>query len=191
MQKIHRLMMTRLIWLSSFRFFLTHKIKYILLGLIGLILGLVNTFQHEPRFETVFKVHIGHPALTHYFLIYSSHIQEQLNTSELNPHQLPSYSFDNKTEVFTIISEESETSEAVTQMITEAMENELIQLKEIASYFEGFDNKPVILNNNNNNNNYSNNLTWTNKDIAKLNQDQVLESLNLVLVSQKRSTLGH
>ena len=47
--------------------FLTHKTKYILLGLVGLMLGLVFTFQHEPRFETKFKVHVGHPAFSNTF----------------------------------------------------------------------------------------------------------------------------
>ena len=47
--------------------FLSHKTKYIVLGIIGLILGLVYTFQHEPRFETQFKVHVGHPAFTNAF----------------------------------------------------------------------------------------------------------------------------
>ena len=50
---------------------------------------------------------------------------------------------------------------------------ELATLKIIAGSFEGFDNKPVILNNNNNN------LTWTNQDIAKLNPEQVAQSVKV------------
>ena len=155
--------------------FITHKTKYILLGLVGLILGLVYTFQHQPLFETKFKVHVGHPAFSNQSLINSSTVQEELNASELNPHRLPRYSFNEKTELFTVVSKASNASEIVTQVITDAMQQELIQLKKVATGFEGFDNKPVILNNNNNNNN----LTWTNKDIATLNQDQVIQSLNL------------
>ncbi len=68
-----------------------------------------------------------------------------------------------------MISVTSDVSQVVTQVINDAMQQELIQLKEVADSFEGFDNKPVILNNNN--------LTWTNKDIAKLKPDQVFANI--------------
>ena len=48
---------------------------------------------------------------------------------------------------------------------------ELVDLKRIAGSFEGFDDKPVILNNYN--------LTWTNQDIAKLNSEQVAQSIKV------------
>lgn len=153
--------------------FIAHKTKYVLLGLVGLVLGLMFTFQHEPRFETQFKVHVGHPVFTNPSVIYSSALQEQLDASELNPDRLPRYSFNKKTELFTVVSKLSNASEMVTQVITDAMQQELILLQKVATDFEGFDNKPVILNNNNNN------LTWTNKDIAKLNPDQVTQSLKV------------
>lgn len=51
---------------------------------------------------------------------------------------------------------------------------ELVDLKRIAGSFEGFDDKPVILNNYNNNN-----LTWANQDIAKLNSEQVAQSIKV------------
>ena len=43
--------------------FLTHKTKFIILGIVDLSLGLVYTFQHEPRYETYFKVIVRHPAI--------------------------------------------------------------------------------------------------------------------------------
>ena len=165
------------------RVFITHKTKYILLGFIGLTLGLIYTFQHEPRFETEFKIHVGHPVFTNKSLIYSSAVQEKLNASELKPRRLPHYSFNKKTELFSVISVTSDVSQFVTQMITDAMQQELIQLKEVAISFEGFDNKPVILNIFDNKpvilNNNNNILTWTNKDIAKLKLDQVLQTLKI------------
>ena len=157
--------------------FLTHKMKYIALGIVGLILGLVYTFQHGPRFETEFKIHVGHPAFTNAFLIQSSAVQELLNASELNPNILPRYQFNQKTTLFTVTTEVKAATEVVNEVFNVAMRQELKHLKEVAQSFEGFDNKPVILNNNNNNNN--NNLTWTNKDIAKLNPDQVIQSLKI------------
>ena len=53
-----------------------------------------------------------------------------------------------------------------------------MQLKKVAQSFEGFDNKPVILNNNYNNDS-SSNVTWTNQDMAKLNPDQVIQSIKI------------
>ena len=152
--------------------FLTHKMKYIALGIVGLILGLVYTFQHGPRFETEFKIHVGHPAFTNAFLIESSAVQELLNASELNQNILPRYQFNQKTTLFTVTTEVKAATEVVNEVFNVAMRQELKHLKEVAQSFEGFDNKPVILNNNNN-------MTWTNQDMAKLNPDQVIQSLKI------------
>ena len=153
--------------------FLTHKTKYIVLGIVGLILGLVYTFQHEPRFETQFKAHVGHPAFSNAFLIQSSALQELLNASELNQNILPRYQYNQKTALFTVTTEVKAAIEVVNEVFNGAMRQELKHLKEVAQSFEGFDNKPVILNNNNNN------MTWTNQDMAKLNPDQVIQSLKI------------
>ena len=157
---------------------LTHKIKYILLGFVGLILGMAFTFQHEPRFETQFKIHVGHPAFSNQFLIGSSAVQALLDESELNKKTLPHFNFNKKTELFTVTTATEGASQVVNEVFTNAIEQEVAKLKAIATSFEGFDNKPVILNNNNNNNN-NNNLTWTNKDMAKLNPEQVGESIKI------------
>jgi len=154
--------------------FLTHKTKYIVLGIVGLILGLVYTFQHEPRFETQFKLHIGHPVFSNAFLIQSSAVQELLNASELNQNILPHYQFNQKTDLFTVTTEVEAATEVVNEVFNDAMRQELMQLKEVAGSFEGFDNKTVILNNKNNNN-----MTWTNQDMAKLNPDQVIQSIKI------------
>ena len=153
--------------------FLTHKTKYIVLGIVGLILGLVYTFQHEPRFETQFKVHVGHPAFSNEFLTKSSAVQELLNVSELNQNILPHYQFNQNTRLFTVTTEVEAATEVVNEVFNGAMRQELMHLKEVAQSFEGFDNKPVILNNNDN----GNNITWTNQDMAKLNPDQVIQYL--------------
>jgi len=158
--------------------FLTHKTKYIVLGIVGLILGLVYTFQHEPRFETQFKAHVGHPAFTNEFLIQSSAVQELLNTSELNQNILPHYQFNQKTNLFTVTTEVKAAIEVVNEVLNGAMRQELLQLKQVADSFKGFDNKPVILSNYDNNNN-TKKVTWTNQDIAKLNPEEVAQSLKI------------
>ena len=152
--------------------FITHKTKYILLGFVGLILGVAFTFQHEPRFETQFKVHVGHQTFTNGFLTESSAVQELLNASELNQNILPHYQFNRKTGLFTVTTEVEAATEVVNEVFNGAMRQELMQLKQVAGSFEGFGTKTVILNNNNN-------VTWTNQDMAKLNPDQVIQSLKI------------
>ena len=149
--------------------FLTHKIKYIALGIVGLSLGLVYTFQQEQHFETTFKVNNGHPAFSNDFLINSAGVQEILNISELNKEIIPHFSFNKKTQLFNVITKTDDVSQEITDLLTEALIQELGNLKRIAGSFEGFDDKSVILNNNN----YGSNLTWTNADIAAINVEQV------------------
>jgi len=158
--------------------FLTHKGKFIILGIVGLSLGLAYTFQHEPRYETDFKVIVGHPAFSSSFLINSAGVQEILNTSELNKKTLPNYSFNKKTQLFKVTTKTDDSSQGVTDLFTEAMMQELDNLKKIAGSFQGFDSNQVILNNNNNNDN-NNNLTWTNQDIAKLNPEQIAQKIKV------------
>ena len=156
--------------------FLAHKAKFIILGIVGLSLGLVYTLLHEPRFETDFKVNVGHPAFSKDFLINSADVQEILNKSELNEKMIPNYSYNKKTQLFNVTTKTDDVSQGVTDFLTEALMRELGDLKKIAESFDGYDNKPVILNKNNNSNN---NLTWTNKDIAKLNLEQVTQSVKV------------
>ena len=155
--------------------FLIHKAKFIILGIVGSNLGLAYTLLHEPRYETDFKIHVGHPAFNDNFLINSAGVQEILNTSELNKKTLPNYSFNKKTQLFNVTTSTDDSSQEITDLLTEALMQELDNVKKIAGSFEGFDNKPVIVNNNNNNNN----LTWTNKDIAKLNPENVAQSIKV------------
>ena len=154
------------------KFFISHKIKFIILGIIGLCFGLGYTFWHESRFETEFKIHIGHPAFSSSLLINSSSVQEILNISELNIDIIPRYKRNKKTEIFSVTTFTDDPSTFVTKMLTDALNQELFKLKNIATSFEGFDSKPVILN-------YNNNLTWTNQDIAKLDQNEVIQSLKV------------
>ena len=161
--------------------FIKHKGKFIILGIVGLGLGLAYTLLHEPRYETEFKINIGHPAFSNDFLINSAGVQEILNTSELNEKIIPHYSFNKKTQLFNVTTKTDDASQGVVDLFNEALMQDLGNLKKIAGSFEGFDNKPVILNNNNNNNNKNNNnnLTWTNKDLAKLNPEQVAQSIKV------------
>ena len=165
--------------IELFEVFLTHKAKFIILGIVGLGLGLAYTFQHKPLYETDFKVNVGHPAFSNDFLINSAGVQEILNKSELNEKIIPHYSFNQKTQLFNVTTSTDDASQGVADLFNEALRQELGDLKKIARSFKGFDNNQVILNNNNNNNN-NNTLTWTNQDIAKLNPEQVAQSIKVI-----------
>jgi LPS O-antigen subunit length determinant protein (WzzB/FepE family) len=157
--------------------FLTHKAKFIILGIVGLSLGLVYTLLNEPRFETEFKINVMHPAFSNNFLINSAGVQEILNTSQLNEKIIPHFSFNTKTQLFNVTTKTDDVSQGVTDLFTEAMRQELGFLKKIAGSFEGFDKNKIILNNNNYN--YSASLTWNNQDIAKLNPEEVSQSVKV------------
>ena len=129
--------------------FLTHKTKFIILGIVGLSLGLAYTLLNEPRYETDFKVNVGHPAFSNDFLINSAGVQEILNISELDKKIIPKYSFNKKTQLFNVITKTDDVSQEITDLLTEALMQELGNLKRIAGSFEGFDDKSIILNNNN------------------------------------------
>lgn len=164
------------------KIFLTHKTKFIILGIVGLALGLVYAFQHEPRFETNFKVIVGHPIFSTNFLANSAGVQEILSTSELNKRIIPSYSFNRKTKLFKVITKTDDSlQQEVTYLFTEAVMQELDNLKNIVESFEEFNNNPIIHSYNNKNNN----LTWTNQDIAKVDLEQVAQSVKVIFGDPK------
>ena len=158
--------------------FLTHKAKFIILGIVGLSLGLVYTLLHEPRLETQFKVYIGHPAFSNDFLINSAGVQEILNTSELNEEIIPHYSYNIRKKVFVIVTKGGEVPNMVTETFENALKEQVVKIKQLAQDFKGFDKNPVIVSN-------IQGLQFNNQDLAKLNSDQVMSSFKLSFGSPK------
>lgn len=154
------------------RIFLNHKSKYILLGLLGFLLGLGFTYHHEPRYKTTFKYYIGHPIFTYNTLLNSEKLQELLNTSAVNNNYLPNYHFNKKSKIFTVITTKDNIKEEVTEILKQALVFEIDQVKRLAQNLESFDNKQEIFS-------INNNITWTNQDIAKIDADEVVKSLKL------------
>lgn len=163
------------------RTIIKYKKTYIFFGLIGLFLSLVFTYQHEQQFSTNFKIHVGHPAFNATTLINSSIIQEKLNDSELNEEKLPRFTFNKNTNVFNIISTEEDVSEFINNFAVEALTKELNFLKDYAEKYLGFDDKPVIINQND----ATNILLMNNKDIAKINTDDIAKNLTISLSETK------
>lgn len=159
--------------------FFTHKTKYIILGIIGLILGLVYTFLHEPRIETQFKIRIGHPIFNNEFIFQSSSLHHLLDSSALNQTILPQYKFNERTHLFSVTDSTEPLPEFVTKVFSDALRQDLLHLKQIAANYEGFDDKTNYKNLYYDKNNYNNFISWTNKDIAKLNIEQVVQSIKI------------
>jgi LPS O-antigen subunit length determinant protein (WzzB/FepE family) len=158
--------------------FLMHKAKFVLLGTVGLLLGLGYSYQHEPRYETQFKVVVGHPAFTTNNLINSTSIQALLNTSELNRGKFPNYSYNKKKKVFAVVTKGGEVQNMVTETFENALKEQVVKIKQRAQDFKGFDNNKVIINS-------KAGLQFNNQDLAKLNSDQVMRSFNLSFGSPK------
>lgn len=153
------------------RFLIAHKAKFISLGILGLALGIFYAFQLEPRFETKFKIHVGHPIILDDFLINSSDVQKMLDSNELNNQILPNYRFNKKTKLFTVITKTKDELQDISEQLTDAMKKELIKLTKTASTLEKFDQNPI--------NNRNKLLTWTNQDIVKMDIDQVVQTLSV------------
>lgn len=166
-------------FIGLIRVLITYKKNYITLGLVGLILSLMHTFNHEARYETFFKIHIGHPAFDNELLFNSAEIQNILNQSELNNKVLPSFNFDKKSSVFTIITKTDEVKEIISQVVTNALVVELSTLKKVAkSSIESNNEERVIVNYEDNK---SKNILKINKqEIAELNINEVIESLGIL-----------
>ena len=158
--------------------FLNHKGKYLLLGLLGLVLGLGYTYQHEPRYQTNFKVSVGHPTFSSRLISESDIVLDLLYTSELNPSSIPHISYDQKTKQYKVITDEMNASDIILPIITEALHDELKQLKQVAGNFKAVNDKPVIINATGNKN-FSNIITWSNEDIAMLDSNEVIETLGV------------
>ena len=151
---------------------ITHKAKFIILGIVGLSLGLAYTLQHEPTFRTDFKVIIGHPAFSNDFLINSAKVREILNTSELNKNRVPSYSFDKKTQLFKVTTSIDDASQVVSDLFTSALKEEIRILQMVTASFKGLDTTQIIRDKHD-----LSTMSWTNQDIAKLNPEQLVQSL--------------
>jgi len=163
--------------------FWQHRIKFIVMGLLGLILGLSFTFIHEPVFLTKFKFSLNHPIIKDSIIYESYEVQKQLNFSELNKDILPHYSLNNRTNVYTVKSDSAEMQTTIDSLFRTALSNELIKLKNIALSNKGYSENRIIVNNNEI-------VKFTNKDIANLNIDEVLNLL-IIRYSEIKSIYPH
>jgi ribosomal protein L17 len=153
--------------------FWQHRIKFIVMGLLGLILGLSFTYSHEPVFSTDFKFSLGHPIINDSILDDSRELKSRLNDSELNKGKLPHYSFNKKTRIYTVKSNTAEIQGTVEPLIRTALANELNRIRTIAATVKGYSENQFIINAD------KSTIKFSNQDIANLNTDEVLDYLKI------------
>jgi hypothetical protein len=157
--------------------FWQHRIKFIVMGLLGLILGLSLSFTHEPEYTTDFSFTLGHPLLKNKVLAESALLQKTLNDSNLNPGILPNYSYHEKTQTYTVRSNTTDIQATVEPLLIESLTQELKQIKLVAGKVQGSAGKQVIIINNKNNKEGL--VNFTNADLANLSAQDVLSSLHV------------
>ena len=160
--------------------FWLHRIKFIVMGLLGLILGLSFTFNHEPVYTTDFKFSFGHPYFDESYIYNLLLVKSKLAYSELNKSTLPNYRFNSKNGVFTIKSKTAENEATIELFLKDAVVFDLEQLKKIAESSEGYEKKQII-----SNESHSQLINFTNQDIAKLNINDLLDNIKINLSETK------
>lgn len=156
--------------------FWLHRIKFIVMGLLGLIVGLSFTFTHEPVFSTDFKFYLGHPYLNNKVLTQSALLHKTLNDSTLNPDILPNYSLDQKTKTYTVRSNKVEVRASVESLLIKTLTEELKQIKLVASNAQGSTSRQVLIINDENDKGLS---YFNNADLANLSEQDVISGLEV------------
>lgn len=163
-----------------------HRIKFIVIALLGLILGLMFTFTHEPEYTTDFSFTLGHPIVNDDVLSRSSLLQKKLNDSTLNPAIYPKYSY-KKNGIYTIKMDIAEARATIESLLIEGLSQEVNQIKLVASMAqEVAASKQVIIINGNQNNDIGL-INFTNADLANLNVQDVISSLKISFSKTKSS----
>ena len=151
--------------------FWQHRIKFIVMALLGLILGLSFSFTHKPEYTTDFSFTVGHPLFTNEVLNKSVLLQKTLNDSNLNPGILPNYSYKKKTQTYTVRSNTADIQATVQSLLTHALREDVEQLKKTAATVTAYDQNQIIFTQNNTL------IQFSNQDMANLDTQAVIKSL--------------
>lgn len=117
--------------IEIFKVLWTHKLKYLILGTIGLMLGLVYDHYKEERFITEFRILVGHPLISSNSTLIQNYtlIKKTLNDSELTENLIPKYYYNPRTASFTIISDQYDVNGAIKKFAEDAVRFELNIIK--------------------------------------------------------------
>lgn len=149
------------------------RIKYFILAVMGLVIGLVYTYQQEPLYSLNFKAHVGHPGFTTDALINSSGFQTMLNACEVSD-QMPCYTYNKKNNLINVTHQQSEELiNIISSELSASLFKEADIIIQTAQKFKGQSQYVTIINNGNSN------ISWTNQELAQLNPDDVVKTLSL------------
>ena len=172
------------------RIFWSHKYKYLIMGVVGIIISLVYLNENKITFTTTFKPSLSHPFVSIDLLYETQEIKQLINNSELNQSKLPYYKFIPKTRIFRVTSEYKINQDEVKSLLSDALRNELQKYKTLAiekktpdevisanSKYKAFVNGMIFQRQVGNRKPM--NFVTTNQDIAKMNIDDVINSLEV------------
>ena len=154
--------------------FYQHSVKFIVMGFLGLILGLSFSFYHESIYSTDFKFYLSHNSLYKSILNSSALIQSKIDYSKLNSHVMPHYSFNKKTNTFTVKSFATDIQPNIESLLRTSLANELEKIKTEAAAYKGYPLSQILLNIND-----ELQVHYTNQDLANLNIDAILSTLKI------------
>ena len=158
---------------------LFHRTKFIVAGLIGLLSGLTYSLLQPVDYEQKFIVSFITPMFNENVAINAPSIARWLNDSRLNGGVRPSLSFNKKTNTFTLLASENDSTELVKARFREAVATNIEHYKSLALSSEGLEGHQVILNS-------SNNISWRNKDIGKADTAALLDQLEISFGAAKK-----
>lgn len=158
--------------------FKANKFKYLFLIFITISISLTYTFFQKEQYKINFMVDLEHPIIqeTTFDCINCSisFIRELISIGKLNEKSYPRYVFNTKSKIFTVISHNQDLKQEVQRELEQRLRVKIKNIKNVAIKMQ---NQETI--------NYyrtekSTNIPlWTNKDIASLDVDHVLEFLKI------------
>jgi hypothetical protein len=158
MKKIRQKINDEIDLIKIMNIFTTHKNKYIILALIGFLIGLGYTYkinEQPTKFETSFTIYIAHPAYTTELLMKSASLNQLVSNSLLNPDSIPNFKRNNRKRLFhnfSVITETVLSNVIIEEIFKDIVAKEVSIRKDFASKLESLSEPlPIMIDGSGNN----------------------------------------
>ena len=152
-----------------------HKFKFIFMGAVGIIVGLVFTFQQGSRYTTDFMVIVGHPAYKPALLHESTGMQNILIRGKLSPNELPRFTYRKNKQnkgMFQVVTNNKNVKGPTYARIKEIITEALQQQRDFALIAKSYNPSQVILNE-------DTGIIMPNRVIAEIPVSDILENFQI------------
>ena len=147
----------------------SHRAKFFLGGVIGLMLGLAYGFNQPAEYETQLKINSTHPIINPSVINNTSEISRWLAETDFDHDSKTKLTYSPKEDVYTLISPDKEGSKALIKKFTAALTGYAENIKKIALTVNGLNSNLLITDS-------SKIISWTNQDIANLDTQAVIDA---------------